>query len=211
LELIGALDDSSNSETFLLASDLLPPAPQSQRWRVADGPDEGAGVERMITTGGESGQVEDRWGSRRSYLLTLGSDGSLVMPSTISHEDAAVTTFDPPLVLAPPRLVAGAPFNSASEMRVVDGGALHRVRQEGRAERSIIVEGVQRVRTPLGDFTALRVRVQFSATLQLATARDVVILYVAPGVGVIAEEREERIRALGFVNRSRRTTMVREQ
>jgi len=210
IELLESPAQGALPATPLLAAELLPAAPQVQRWRIVKGPGAGTTFERTITpTSRFTAQVADRWGARRSYFLALDPKGVLTMSATIAHEDAAITHFEPPLVMAPARLITGESFIARSSMRVVEENAPQRILQEGRGERTVTLEGVQRVRTPMGEFDAHRVRVRFSASLQLATAEDVATLHVAPGRGVIAEEREERIRALGIINRVRHTIVVR--
>lgn len=172
----------------------------------------GTTFDRVISKGSSLGAtIEDRWGDRRTYFLASNADGAAVMTGTTAHEDRATTLFEPPLGVAPATLTQGRPFDARSAMRVMDEHDLRTLRHRGRCERRIVLETSERIRTPMGEFDALRLRVEFSATLALATASDVVVLHVVPGLGVVAEEREEKITAIGFVNRSRRNVLVRER
>ena len=207
-EVVGPAADDA---TFvgLSAAELEPLMPGSQRWTVVQGDGVGTSFVRTVAASDRFGaQVADRWGDLHTHFLRRENQ-QVLMPANTSHEDKAITIFDPPLVVAPARLTAAAPFVSRARMRVVDEQDPSKVMHLGRCERTLTLQGRDVVRTPLGELVAVRVRMEFQATLQLAKASEVATLYVVPGLGVIAEDRVERINALGFVNRTRRSVVVR--
>lgn len=192
------------------ATDLAPLGSAVERWRVVAGDGLGREFERRRQPSGEPGaSASDRWGDDQTYELSSSPDGGIVMPTTIAHHDRAVTFFEPPLSLAPPLLRFGAPLRSEARMKVVDEGDRSKLQHSGRAQRTLTLVDMVAIETPMGSFDALRVRIEFRATLQLATATEVATQYVVPGLGVVAEERIERVNAIGFINRSTKRTIVR--
>jgi hypothetical protein len=218
---LGAGRAVDGSFAGLAACDLVPMTTAVERWRVVAGDGVGEEFERRRAPSSEPGaSVSDRWGDDQTYELSVGADaegakgepaGAIVMPLTIAHRDRAVTFFDPPLALAPTQLRAGSPLRSEAGMKVFDEGNRRKLQHSGRAARTLTLIDAVAIETPMGTFDALRVRVEFRATLQLATASEVATQYVVPGVGVVAEERVERVNAMGFINRTTKRTIVRVQ
>ncbi len=83
-----------------------------------------------------------------------------------------------------------------------------RQRESGTATRTIEYVDDQVIRTPLGEFLAKRIVVEFVADLRLADARTTSTLYVVEGLGVVAEEREEEIKIFGVIGRPTRRTFL---
>lgn len=201
------------------AGELLPLGATIERWRVVAGDGLGREFERHRGPSSEPGAVvSDRWGDEQTYELAPAAEapaqsgglaGGIVMPITIAHGDRAVTLFDPPLALAPAVLRFGAPLRSEARMKVVDEGDRSKLQHSGRAERTLTLVDKVAIETPMGSFEAFRIRIDFRATLQLATASEVATQYVVPGLGVVAEERIERVNAIGFINRTTKRTIVR--
>lgn len=79
--------------------------------------------------------------------------------------------FVPPLLLYPKRLVPGAFWSGNARF------------QEQRVALAVRVEGVEGVRVPAGRFNAYRLRVAFTTERGGA---DVKLLYLVPGLGVVA-------------------------
>lgn len=221
---LGAGRAVDGSFAGLAASDLVPMTTVVERWRVVAGDGMGDEFQRRRGPSSEPGaSVSDRWGDDQTYELSVGTSaegaegaegeraGAVVMPLTIAHRDRAVTFFDPPLALAPTQLLAGSPLRSEAGMKVFDEGNRRKLQHSGRAARTLTLIDAVTIETPMGTFDALRVRVEFRATLQLATATEVATQYVVPGVGVVAEERVERVNAMGFINRTTKRTIVRVQ
>ena len=84
--------------------------------------------------------------------------------------------FAPPLLLYPKRLVLGASWSGNARF------------QEQRVALAVRVEGVEGVRVPAGRFNAYRLRVAFTTERGGA---DVKLLYLVPGLGVVAFQAGE--------------------
>lgn len=84
--------------------------------------------------------------------------------------------FAPPLLLYPKRLVPGAFWSGNARF------------QEQRVALAVRVEGVEGVRVPAGRFNAYRLRVAFTTERGGA---DVKLLYLVPGLGVVAFQAGE--------------------
>ena len=82
----------------------------------------------------------------------------------------------PPLLLYPKRLVLGASWSGNARF------------QEQRVALAVRVEGVEGVRVPAGRFNAYRLRVAFTTERGGA---DVKLLYLVPGLGVVAFQAGE--------------------
>lgn len=84
--------------------------------------------------------------------------------------------FVPPLLLYPKRLVPGAFWSGNARF------------QEQRVALAVRVEGVEGIRVPAGRFNAYRLRVAFTTERGGA---DVKLLYLVPGLGVVAFQAGE--------------------
>ncbi len=190
------------------AADLCPLRPGTWTYDVEDGTPVPGRLDyrREITDRfgaawvGHDGDLSEFW--------RLDEEGNVVMPAAISHPDRAISHFSPPLVIAYRDLAPGAPRRHRVAIRVVDRDRPLRQKESGTATRTIEYVDDQLIRTPLGEFLAKRVVVEFVADLRLADARTTSTLYVVEGLGVVAEEREEEIKIFGVIGRPTRRTFL---
>jgi hypothetical protein len=152
--------------------------------------------------------IRDRRDDGHTFILKYDAEQNVVMPAELNSPDNALSRFDPPLVIAFARLEPNIDRKSESAMKVLELKNATRVRQTGKAVRTMLYRCDQRVRTPLGEFVAKRIEVQFVATLNLARAEERSIMYVVPGMGVIAEDSVEQRQVLGVFGQTRRRVAV---
>ncbi|MFO0962416.1 MAG: hypothetical protein U0625_05855 [Phycisphaerales bacterium] len=140
-------------------------------------------------------------------IVGRGDDGAVRLHEQTDAKDGATTLFEPPLLLAPARLKAGEQVDSDATVSVVRGAA--RDIDGGRAKRSVRIAGVDRIRTPLGEFDALRVETEFAMKVPFASLRRDSAVWVRPGFGPVAVRLDERMLVMGVVPRDRREALVR--
>ncbi|UCD76315.1 MAG: hypothetical protein JSV91_05205 [Phycisphaerales bacterium] len=208
-----SLDDSPASEALLIVIETVPadeplrgedlyPLTTGQ-WVyqiVDDDRARGQVVHTISPTDRPNALVSLDKGEERTEFWGRSEAGNIVMPASIEHAKNALTVFDPPLPIAPPLLAPGEPFESSADMQVLDSRNPKRRRENGRGTRSLEYVDDQRIRTPIGEFTAKRVVVKFHADLRFADAVEDGTYWVVPGVGVVAQEHSEEIRVLGLVS-----------
>lgn len=177
--------------------------------------DDAGGIETIERVGTETTRygAEIEWAiPPRTEYWAAGADGAVVMPASVEHGEQALTRFDPPLRIAPAALPPGEPFEHEVRMVVLDEKNPRRQRESGTARRTITYVDDQRIRTPLGDFTARRVVAEFKADLRFADATETTTYWIVDDIGVVASERVNEVRVLGlagsktterFVRRSR--------
>lgn len=130
-------------------------------------------------------------------FLRRGNDGELLLVAVEAPNDKAISIFTPPLVLAPRQMHMDEIFASSSSMRVDwidDGGE----RDRGVGERTTRIVRAERIRTPLGEFQTMRVETKFEAVLRLAKAQRSTTVWIAAGIGPIAEEWRARVTVMGI-------------
>jgi len=149
-------------------------------------------------------------GSQRTQFLREDEQGNIVMTAIIDRDDQAISMFDPPLVVAFRELPAGIEQKSQSAMRVVDMNNPSKQRETGTATRTMKYAANQRLRTPMGEFTAKRIDVHFTADLKLADADEMSTIFVVPGAGIVAERSTEQVKVLGAFGHTKRRTIVRD-
>lgn len=211
----------------LVARDLISMTPGTERWRVVAGDRIGSELLRIRTPSELHGaEIADTWsradGSEEvieTYLLKARPDGSIVMPATLTRRDHAVSEFEPALSIAPPELRPSPPrdstgdaeggLTSRSRMTVVEEDSPRRVKEKGTATRELRIVDRVAISTPLGEFDAIRVSIEFRAKLSMASVREIATQYVVPGLGVVAESRREDVRAIGLFSRTTEQTIVR--
>lgn len=140
--------------------------------------------------------------------LKQDEDGTWLMPAHLDIQESAVSQFSPAIVLAPAQLNPGEQHTSQAAIRVVDRRNSARVKERGTAIRTIEYVGDQRVRTPLGEFIARRVEVNFLADLRLADAEEHTILFIDPDDGIIAEQTRRQVKVLGAFSTDNSRTIV---
>lgn len=141
-------------------------------------------------------------------FLTRDASDTICLVAVEALLDNALSVFTPPLMLAPNELQPGETFASRSEMRVdwLDGRG---ERDRGMGERTATIVGASRIRTPLGEFDVTRVQTKFEAKLRFAKAERTTTLWIAAGIGPIAEEWRERVTVMGVPISSDSGTAIR--
>ena len=91
---------------------------------------------------------------------------------------------------------------------VVDVRNTRRRLESGTARLSVAYTGDQRINTPRGEYLAHRIDVEFTADLRLVDVIDRTTYFVVPEVGVVAEERDEKITMVGIPRRTRRSLVL---
>ena len=176
--------------------------------------DEDAQKTAEISIASESGsefggsQARSNGESRVEYIKT-DDQGRIVMSAVLDRDENALSEFNPPLLLMPAALSAGSRQSSESAMRVVDAENRSKLREAGRATRSIEYVSDYRVRTPSGEHIAKAIEVKFNADLRLADAQEHSTLFIVPGIGLIAEQSSETVKVFGAFGNTKRRTIVR--
>jgi hypothetical protein len=142
-------------------------------------------------------------------VRTLGQDidGTVRLLSQRDAKDGATTEFRPPLAIAPPELGAAADFASEAVVGVTRGTVTEP--NAGRAQRSVRLTGLDRVRTPMGEADALRTETTFTMKVPFASLRRDTTTWVVRGTGPVAVRVDERVLVMGVVPRDRHETRVR--
>lgn len=130
-------------------------------------------------------------------FVAQGSAGEISLVVVEAPNDRVISIFTPPLILAPSKMQPNEIFISSSSMRIdwMDGRG---ERDRGVGERTAHAIRPERIRTPLGEFETMRVETKFEATLRFAKAQRTTTLWIASGVGPIAEEWREQVTVLGI-------------
>jgi hypothetical protein len=193
----------------LEGDDLYPFRAGDRVQQIVGGEDAGL---RIVFSGAPCDRLDAEYalviGEERTEYWAHDDAGNIVMPAVIDHEQQALTRFDPPLLIAGRRMVAGEPETIEVGMRVLDARDPRRQRERGTATRTIEYVGDERVRTPLGQFTAQRVEIRFRADLTFARAVETTTCWVVPGVGVVAVREEEEVRILGLLGERKHRLLV---
>ena len=130
-------------------------------------------------------------------FVSLANNGDISLVAVEAPNDQAISIFTPPLVLAPRQMHMGEIFASSSLMRVDwmdDGGE----RDRGIGERTTRILRAEKVRTPLGEFQTMRVETKFEAVLRFAKAQRSTTLWIAAGIGPVAEEWHGKVTVMGI-------------
>lgn len=195
---------SEGAATPLELKDLLPPPGITSCWSSveADGVTE---ITCALTA--TDGTVNYRGPAQETQHL-VEADGGLALALVESPRDDAVTSFDPPLLAYPERLAAEW-TDAAAAMQVDYSDPARGQRDVGQAKIRSRVSRTARVRTPMGEFDTVVIESIFTANLRLATAENVAELFVAPGIGPVAEVLKRRVWVLGLPIQSRDAVVVR--
>jgi hypothetical protein len=204
-EVLSSRDPASGA--MLASTDCEPLAARRERWARVAGPDEApkAPVVGDVTYEHDGARVvrRDAAGTR---VLVRATDGSVALAEQTDASDGSTVRFTPPLLLAPARLAAGDTPSADSQANTSKAGAPDR--DPGRAQRSMRLAAAERVRTPLGEFEALRVDATFTMKVPFASMRRETSTWVVPGRGPVATRSDERILVMGIVPRNRTETRV---
>jgi hypothetical protein len=183
------------------AGELEPMGAGRQRWQRTDA------TEPFEVRTEPVGEGVTRTDPRGTRTLRVTPDGSVGLVSQRDAADGAMTIFDPPLPLAPPALHAGE--EPAASARITTERAGTRADDGGHANRTVRIAAVERIRTPLGEFDAVRVDAVFAMKMAFASLRRETSTWIRPGDGPVAVRSDERILVMGIVPRNTAETRVR--
>ena len=183
------------------SSDLIAPFDAQWTWQLVDANGRAIKDPAIQTLASSTALYGATWmvpmidGDRE--FLSQGKDDEISLVAVEAPHDQAISYFTPPLILAPSQMHLEDLFASSSSMRVdwMDGRG---ERDRGIGERTARVVRGERIRTPLGEFETMRVETKFEATLRFAKAQRTNTLWVAAGIGVIAEEWRGRVTVMGI-------------
>ena len=179
---------------------FTPQAPETSRWRVVSGQDEGA---QITITRSMSAQnlltIEES--TPRVTKIQLKPDGSCALISMDSVDGGTKSIFDPPLLMCANTLKSNAPLRSESSMQavLVESGT---ARDQGTATRTISIDGMARITTELGTFDCIVVSTHFIGTLGKAKIDTQMTIWIAPDIGSIAEKYRQKITILGLFTKN---------
>lgn len=185
----------------LRAEDIEPLAAGTVRWMSTDG-----GQPFEVSTEAVPPRFERR-DPVATRTLARTADGGVALERQEDASDGAVLVFTGPLLLAPAELAPGDEPNSTSGVITERGTA--RDNDGGRAQRSLRIASVDRVRTPLGEFEAVRVDAALTMKVPFASLRRETSTWVRPGTGPVAVRSDERVLVMGIVPRNRSEMRVR--
>lgn len=130
--------------------------------------------------------------------LERRSDGALVQTQLIKPgRGLIVETFPPPIVM-PPRMRAGEPVVSEMSMRLPFINNPNRVRAQGTARKELELIGTQWIVYAGAEHLAIVVHEDFRTNLGPATSHRVSDRWYVPGIGLVLERWEERVKVLGI-------------
>jgi hypothetical protein len=195
----------------VLASDAFPASPTSIEFKVLD--DDGVPTGTVLLRTEDSdlhhAKLARSEGETRTEYLRIAEDGSLVSTAVLDRREQAISQFNPPLLLMPAEIPAGDQRRGEAAMRVMDSENSSKLRETGKAWRTIVYAADQRIRTPLGEFVAKRLEIEFKADLRLAEAHEQTTLFIVPEIGLIAQQSRETVKVLGAFSDTKRRTIVR--
>ena len=184
---------------------LEPTRATTERWAPTG---DGAPFEIRTSVSGNAGS--ERWTRSdpvTTRVLARNTAGDVTLIEQTDASDGATTRFQPPLVLAPALLRAGEECTSTSVVQTIRGNAIDN--EGGRAQRSVKLTSYDRIRTPLGEFNALRIDAVFTMKVPFASMRRETSTWVRSGDGPVAIRSVEKILVMGVVPRNRSETRVR--
>lgn len=133
----------------------------------------------------------------RVQSLQLREDGAVVLVEEINHAEGVEVVFDPPLVVLPAKVEAGAESTGEGRMTVHPIGDRTKIRAKGPTKDSSRCVGAVRVRTSAGEFDAWKLVGTLNADLGPSKVVNETELWLAPGLGLLAERRREKTTVLG--------------
>lgn len=204
------LEQNAPGNGSVAAAEMYQLAPGAARYQVIDesGAIAGAVTQTRSKTDRFNASISNTEDHTSTEFWRINDQGDIVMSAEIEYGDNAITTFDPPLVIAYAKLPAGTERSSQAKMRVVDLKNPAHQKETGTAKRTIKYVGDQRIKTPLGEFVAKRIEVHFTADLKFAHADDKTTYFVVPGKGIVAEQDINQVRILGAFGRTNRRTLL---
>jgi hypothetical protein len=132
----------------------------------------------------------------RVAFIEVADDGSLLVSREQDMAEGVEVTYEPALVMLPPRLTTGEPVKNECAVVITDlkDGS---VRDRGRCSYTSELIGPA-ADQPSGEPPAWLVRGTRSLDLNLAKADVVIDTACVPGVGTVRERVEQVTRALGL-------------
>lgn len=192
-------------------------AGQTSRFAVESGEHEDAVIVRIIKASESDAdfmvreQVKEDGQVISERFVQVGADGSLVMPRMHNTKRGRITRFEPALTLAPASLVQGEPYEQKVKVEVADLDNPDDIQERGTGTSTITYLGMERIRTPAGEFEAHLVRSKLTTEFTAAKAERVTDRWYAADVGLVGESYEEKISVMGFVVETKRRSMRRIQ
>jgi hypothetical protein len=138
---------------------------------------------------------------RDSMIRT--SDGSIALALQTNLAEDVEVVFDPPLVTVPAALVPGKSFEQTTTMTVHPIADLKKTQARGQVRQTISLAGNERIRTPAGEFDAIKISALFDADLGATKVKNRTEQWLVAGAGLVAERRSERTTLLGVAIRSK--------
>lgn len=177
---------------------------ESWRFGVESGEHEGEVVVQRIDEVGSGEGFVVREELESGTVITerfvrLDGAGSLHMARMHNTTRGRVTSFDPAIVLLPAEFEPSEVEEQMVDLLVADLDAPGEIDQRGSGISTVTFRGVERIRTPMGEFDAYRVRSELATDFGSATSRRVTDRWYADGVGLVGESYEERISVFGIV------------
>ncbi|MHC4427459.1 MAG: hypothetical protein ACYS0D_02510 [Planctomycetota bacterium] len=193
----------------LAPDDMARPGPGRLVYDIAAGPSQGEQVVYLREAATRFGStLAQHEGDLRSEFRRLDGEGNLVAPAVIDRGDDAITSFEPPLVVAWSTLEADTPRTQQVQMVVVDLTDPRRQKEAGTATKTLTYGGDYRIRVRGQVYEVHRIDALFKADLKMAEAETTTTLWVVRGSDPVVIERHEVVRTLGIPIRDRRQTLV---
>jgi hypothetical protein len=150
------------------------------------------------------GAIAPDLGKLSQRELVVEADGSVALARTDEAAERVFTLFEPAMVVLPAGLVPGARREQTLRMTVYPAGNPGTPQSTGEARHTVEYMGDVRVRTPAGEFDARHLRTSLRVTLGPAEVSVDDDLWYADGVGLLAEDSRELVKAVGLVIRRKR-------
>jgi hypothetical protein len=193
----------------LIAAEVLPEHPSIREYRITAGPATGGTILQSVEQTREYGaQWALNTGGARIEYWGIDDTGNLILPVIFDYEDRTITVFDPPMVLVYESMTAGEQQREQVDMFVLDSRNPDRVVRSGIATRTIEYIDDQIISTPAGEYRAHRLAVHFHALLGTSEIERTSTFFVAPGIGLIAEESNEKLQIVNVIDREQTQTIV---
>ncbi len=195
------------ADAALRGTDVEPLSPGSVRWGILP---ERADARPALHVERTARTADGRWARTTEdgvRTLAQDADGTVRLVRQTDAKDGSTTEFRPPLAIAPPTLGAVADFASDAAVDVTRGTVAEP--NAGKAQRTMRIAGLDRVRTPLGESDALRIETTFTMKVPFASLRRDTTTWVVRGTGPVAARIDERVLVMGVVPRDRHETRVR--
>lgn len=195
------------ADALLRAGDAEPLNDGTVRWAILPGVAGARAALRTERTESSAGGGWTRTSDDGTRTLARDADGTVRLVRQRDAKDGSTTAFRPPLAIAPATLGTAADFASEAAVDVTRGTVAEP--DAGKAQRTMRVAGMDRVRTPLGEADALRVETTFTMKVPFASLRRDTVTWIVNGRGPVAVRVDERVLVMGVVPRDRHETRVR--